>query len=804
MLGFKGTLRFWLSVYIAATILVVGSLLTSAYLSFEWGERKADLESQAVRLARSVAIPSVDELIRDDSYALYKTVDTVISADNELSRPGPAEYIEVLDGYGRPAAVAKEGLNEGDEKIVQAHRKAASAASIPSIWKARLSDGSECIESDYPLFLEDGRIGTVRVGISDSAIRADMKGYVWKAVLLVFAAGLIGLLFAGKIANWVSRPINALVKGADEFRKGNMGHRVEVSTPGELAILASAFNDMASGLKEKMDGLDKARGEAEELTMKLSASYNDVRLTADRLQEANEWVTDMAFRIEEANQDLKAEKVQTDTIVHSIRDGLVAVDREDNIILVNPVAEEIFDVREEDVKGKPALVLADSLARKVDEPEAFIRKFMAATSTPETESAFTVTVVRPFKRVLRRLSSPIMDERGEVIGRVVTFRDITKEKEVDEMKTNFVSTVSHELRTPLTSIKGAINLLLDGQISDQETKHEFLKIAEQNADRLINLITNLLDLSRMESGRVRMKFAKLDMNAVAGAVVKSMEALARQQGVELEVLLSDDPAWIFGDKDKLEQTVTNLVGNAVKFSEPGCKVRLSTIVHDEDVRLAVEDAGVGIPKDKLERVFERFYQVDMSATRRTGGTGLGLAICKAIVKEHGGRIWAESPATLDGRGARFVLTLPHMGVQPPDADGPSKPALVQPDFFRGEKSENTILLVDDDASILEIHKQLFEQEGYRVLTATTGSEAIRVAREAMPGFIFLDVLLPDLDGFDVASILRSDEATKDIPIVFTTVLGEEGRERGMSLGRGYITKPFQQGQLITAVKELLK
>jgi CheY-like chemotaxis protein len=372
------------------------------------------------------------------------------------------------------------------------------------------------------------------------------------------------------------------------------------------------------------------------------------------------------------------------------------------------------------------------------------------------------------------------------------------------MKTNFVSTVSHELRTPLTSIKGALNLLLDGHIEDRDTMREFLKIAEQNTDRLIALISSLLDLSRMESGRVGMRFGRLDMNQLTASVIKSTSVLAKQSGVNIESACDEDAALVLGDRDRIEQVLVNLIGNAIKFSEPGSKVRVLTDISEDEVRLAVEDEGVGIPKDKLEKVFDRFYQVDMSATRRIGGTGLGLTICKAIVKEHGGRIWAESPATPDGRGARFVMSLPKGDLPTRDSSELVKQALLKEGPIKEGGGGKTVLVVDDDPGILKIHKRAFEQEGYHVLTAMTGKDALRLAREKRPGFIFLDVLLPDLDGFDVASILRSDPETRDTPIVFTTVLGEEGREKGLNLGSGYITKPFNEEQLISAVRRIIK
>jgi len=714
-------------------------------------------------------------------------------------------YFDVLDKQGVVMATVFNELDTDGRRVVDSMRGSAMGAKAPYVVKTRLKDGGGLINAVFPVEVGGYRVGAVRVGISDSVLVAAMRRSILDAALMLIAASLIGAIIAGRVSGWVSGPIQELVKGAAEYSKGNLGYTPDVTGPREFIALASGFSEMAGALKDKMDGLARAKVEAEELSSKLSSSYEDIKSQSERIQLANDWITDLAFRIEETNQQLKAEKVQTDTIVHSIRDGLVALDKDDRVILLNPEAEEIFEVREEDVKGGPVQALVERFVGRVEEPEMFLSRFLAATAAPEMDSSFSITIVKPFRRVLRRLSSPIRDENGEAIGRVVTFRDITKEKEVDDMKTNFVSTVSHELRTPLTSIKGALTLLLDEQVDELETRREFLKIAEQNTDRLISLISSLLDLSRIESGRVNMRFSRLDLGELVKGVVGASSMAARQSGVTVEARAIGKEPVVLGDREKLEQTLTNLIGNAIKFSDPGGKVLVTTETLEGEVRLTVEDEGIGIPNDKLDRIFERFYQVDMSATRRIGGTGLGLTISKAIVKEHGGRVWAESPVTPDGRGARFIVSLPMVELAMRDDEEPL-PAMSLPEPVETphEDRSRTVLIVDDDPGIVRIHKASFEREGYQVLTAMTGHEALRVARAEKPGFIFLDVLLPDLDGFDVASILKGDVATRDIPIVFTTVLGEEARERGISLGAGYITKPFQEQQLISTVKRLLR
>ncbi|HEX9861385.1 MAG TPA: ATP-binding protein, partial [Nitrospirota bacterium] len=507
-------------------------------------------------------------------------------------------------------------------------------------------------------------------------------------------------------------------------------------------------------------------------------------------------------RMDNANTQLKAEMNQTETIVHSIKDGLVALDKDETILLMNPVAEEIFDVRGEEVKGRNVQVLVDRLVEKVDEPEVFLRKFMAASSSPESESMFNITLARPFRKVLRRMSSAIRDESGAVTGRVVVLSDITREKEVDNMKSNFVSIVSHELRTPLTSIKGALALLLDGQMDDPDTRREFLSIADQNTDRLMSLISGLLDLSRMESGMVRLNVARLDMAGLITSLVRSAELFAGRRGITIETRFSGGKQEVFGDRGQLGQVITNLLDNAVKFSPDGGRVVVRTDAAEDEFTITVEDEGPGIPADKLEKVFERFYQVDMSATRVMGGTGLGLAICRAIISEHAGKIRAESPARPGVGGARIVVKLPKAGIVSRNANPPSVHP-VNPASYAdsGDDARDTVLLVDKDQEALRVQSMQFGREGYRVITATAGSDALRLARDCRPGFIFMDTDLPDIGGLDVAVMLGKDPDTKDIPIVFTTSAGETGTGQTDGHASGFIVKPYKVNELVATVRQ---
>jgi signal transduction histidine kinase len=239
-------------------------------------------------------------------------------------------------------------------------------------------------------------------------------------------------------------------------------------------------------------------------------------------------------------------------------------------------------------------------------------------------------------------------------GVAVTSRDITHRKELERMKDEFLSVVSHELRTPLTSIRGALGLISSGRLAQAPAKAQrMMDLAVDNADRLIRLINDILDVERINAGKISIVRDWCDGADLARRVVETLRPVAERAGVELTI--AGDQLRIFADADRVTQTLTNLLGNAIKFSPRGSRVETTAHIYRGTALFEVRDYGRGIPPHKLETIFDRFAQVDASDAREKGGTGLGLAICRGIVRQHGGRIWAELP---DGGGSLFRFTIP--------------------------------------------------------------------------------------------------------------------------------------------------
>jgi len=253
--------------------------------------------------------------------------------------------------------------------------------------------------------------------------------------------------------------------------------------------------------------------------------------------------------------------------------------------------------------------------------------------------------------------SPIRNDDGHTLGAVLAFRDMTERRAVEHMKDEFISVVSHELRTPLTAIRGSLGLLASGKLcQNQASCQRMAAVGVANADRLVRLVNDILDLERIESGRVNMEKKLCDSAELMRVAADLMRVMADGQGVTLSV--EPFSASIRVDSDRITQVLINLLGNAIKFSIQGSLVLLTAEHREGEIVFEVRDRGRGIPASKLSRIFERFQQVDASDSREKGGTGLGLAICRTIVAQHGGRIWVESAV---GQGSSFFFSLPLQG-----------------------------------------------------------------------------------------------------------------------------------------------
>ncbi len=343
-------------------------------------------------------------------------------------------------------------------------------------------------------------------------------------------------------------------------------------------------------------------------------------------------------------------------VLDSSPSGVLAVDRSSRILFINRTLSRAFGLEAPEWLGRPVKDFVALLESRFECPENLALRFDQNPDDRRSLSSLLEFRQKRGEQILhvREDSRPLRDSGGAVVGRLFVYTDMAREKEVDRMKSEFISVASHELRTPMTSIKGSVDLILSGYAGDISTDtQELLEIAQKNCDRLIRLINDILDLAKIEAGQIRLNLERIDLTDLVERSIQGVQALADQNEIQLVLDRARDLPLVEADKDRIEQVITNLLSNAIKFSPPRGEVRVQLEVVDGWVQCNVIDQGSGIAADQLQRVFGKFQQLGNSA--RKGGTGLGLAISQALVNEHRGRIWVESKVN---QGTQFIFRLP--------------------------------------------------------------------------------------------------------------------------------------------------
>lgn len=571
-----------------------------------------------------------------------------------------------------------------------------------------------------------------------------------------------------------------------------------------------------------------------------------------------------------ATEALEQLRHQNELILNSAGEGICGVDSQGNITFVNPTAAKMLGYKVEELTNQPIsarlchredgtpctleetflyAVLKEGKAQHFKE-QVFWRKDgssfpVECIATPMTErgegdgdrgrqgqgriSTINVSEARalglggtPLGAMSPLTTAPPSPHSFlspltpfPIVGAVITFRDIAERLAVERMKDEFISVVSHELRTPLTAIRGSLGLIAGGLLTAQPQKAQrMLEIAAGNTDRLTRLINDILDIERIESGKIQMEKEVCNVRDLMVQSVEDMQTMAEKAGVTLIVTPID--AQIRVDRDRIIQVFTNLVSNAIKFSTPNTTVEVmaevqgaeeflsggrfnSTIAcspiplpaNSKQIFFQVSDRGRGIPSDKLETIFGRFQQVNASDSRDKGGTGLGLAICRSIVQQHNGYIWVESK--LD-EGSTFCFTLPVL----------AHSRLVEEKIDSPSSLSPLVLLCDDDTSMHGVIKLVLESRGYRVVAVASGEEAIAQAAVLQPSVILLDLLMPSMNGWETMALLKEQPDTKNIPIIiFSAWLSEDEKSSHPEVAN-WLSKPPTIETLFETIQQSLK
>lgn len=349
----------------------------------------------------------------------------------------------------------------------------------------------------------------------------------------------------------------------------------------------------------------------------------------------------LSKRIAEA----ESEQAKFSAILEHMVEGVVAVDERKNVLVVNPSARRMLSIEEENLTGRTLLETAHN-----EKMDAMISHAMDQKTAVSGE----IELFHPEKKFFRVNAIGIVRSAGDTYGLLV-IHDVTEIRRLENTRREFVANVSHELRTPLTSIKGFIETLLGGALEDHVQSEKFLRMMEEDSNRLGRLINELLELSRIEAGEIPFRFEAVDLGELAQRVADTFEHQLREKGITLENQLLGKNLSVTADPDKLKQVFINLIDNAVKFNRDQGRIAIRGERSDSEIKISIEDTGIGIPESFVERVFERFFRVDKARSREAGGTGLGLSIVKHIIEAHGGRVACESEV---GKGSIFSFTLP--------------------------------------------------------------------------------------------------------------------------------------------------
>jgi two-component system phosphate regulon sensor histidine kinase PhoR len=515
------------------------------------------------------------------------------TAINELARSLSPQ----LDA--RLTIIAPDGIVLGDS---QETSLAADYSGRPEVAAALSAGVGEDIRYDtdvaawqiyvaVPVTAGDEVLGVVRLASPLAVVDAAVGGIVRPVSAALAIAVAVAVILALYLSRGLSRTLAQMTDVTRRLTQGEFGMRVPVKTDDELARLGQSFNEMSSNIESTM-------------------AY-----------------------IAEENRKLS-------TVVSSMVDGVIMTDTAGNVLLANPAAEKLFGFRQDRVKARSFMEAVRDY--EIDE----VLRTCLHTGTEQTIQVESGVG----KWFLRVIAVPLVTDR--LVGALLVFQNLTELRALQTMRRELVGNISHELRTPLATIKAIVETLQDGAISDQKLTLNFLANVDTEVDRMTQIIAELTELSRIESGKAELNLSEVDLNGLVREVIAQLGPYIERQGITIDLQLSPELPRVMADKERIRQVVTNLVHNAIKFTPAGGQVTASSRQENGSVRVTIADNGIGIPQDDLPHVFERFYKADKA--RSSGGTGLGLAIAKHIIQAHNGTIEVASE---EGHGSQFSFCL---------------------------------------------------------------------------------------------------------------------------------------------------
>ncbi|MBD5068649.1 MAG: cell wall metabolism sensor histidine kinase WalK [Lactobacillus sp.] len=461
-----------------------------------------------------------------------------------------------------------------------------------------------------PLFNNNGNnnstvVGAIYIRANLESVYDSVNDVTVIFVTAALIATAIGLALAILISNAITRPIDEMKKQTARIARGDYSGQVHIYGSDELGQLAQAVNNLST-------------------------------------------------RVQEAQEGIESERRRLDLILAHMSDGVIATDRGGKITIINEMACESLDVTPDEVRGKSILDVLN------------IRDKYSIRELLESQDELILDELNSRRdQILNANFSLIQRRSGFIIGIVCVLHDITEQQRIDRERRQFVSNVSHELRTPLTSMRSYIEALNEGAWKDEEIAPTFLKVTQEETDRMIRMINDLLSLSRMDLGKVELDLELVNLNELFNYILNRFDMMLEKDNNDTREIkknytikrdFTDKDLWVEIDTDKIIQVVDNIMNNAIKYSPDGGVITCRLLETHNHVIMSISDQGLGMPKKELAHIFERFYRVDKARSRAQGGTGLGLAISKEVIEMHHGRIWVDST---EGKGSTFYISLPY-------------------------------------------------------------------------------------------------------------------------------------------------
>ncbi|MBN2564526.1 MAG: PAS domain S-box protein [Candidatus Eisenbacteria bacterium] len=570
---------------LVVALATVSLLLTATFRSLYLERAKQTLLSSAMNMAVELA-PILGNPQREREVAArLRLLETYSGTSVCLVKRGTTEN----DSYGKgPLAKPGQSTGPGAGQAEPGSTTVVSGGVEPC--------GPEMLVAQWNFPDTQGHMWSIYV-------RANLQGAVdetvWQlrrlVLLAVIASIAVSLLAAYVFSRRVAEPLQGIRGLVADMAGGDFSGRLAIEEPSEVAALAQSFNVLADSLERTLSELER-------------------------------------------------EQARLRGILASVAEGIIAVDSEGRLSLLNPQAADLLEVAQHEALGSPISELRLPARIQALFQQCLEGRDLCSSEfgMPEHQRRFTLHV------------APVQSGDERVWGAVAVLRDVTAERQLEQMRRQFISDASHEIRTPLTSIGGFAHAILDGTAATEQERRRSAGLIVREVERLTRLVTDLLDLSRIESGAVRLEPERVDLRELIEAATESLADQAKGKGLHLTTELGENLPPVRADGDRIYQVLVNLLSNALRYSTDG-KIRVQAEVENGWVRVSVRDSGAGIPADQLAHIWERFHRVDSARARQDGGTGLGLAIVRSIVEAHGGKVSAESEV---GKGSTFSFTLP--------------------------------------------------------------------------------------------------------------------------------------------------